>query len=134
VFIDDDVEKAVHQRAHPVLLAAEFIEARRHGVGVVPGRQPHGDEALRQHEPGDSVSLERRFAVVGGLPGRDRVHREEGVRPVHHGFGAFGLADGVLDRPAVQVEFLREVGQRLLVGIEDVAPDQGVVLDEVVRD
>ena len=74
------------------------------------------------------------FGLVGGIARYDGVHREEGVRLVDGGLGAFGVGDRVLDGPVVQAEFAREVLERGVVGVVDVGPHQGVGLDEVVGD
>jgi predicted methyltransferase MtxX (methanogen marker protein 4) len=130
--VDDHVEKAVHERADAVLLAAEFVEALRYRVDV----------ELRRHRtvisPRGTTNPEMRCTdnvetVVAGRFG-NRVHREEHVSVVDDGLGLFGFGDRVLDRPVVEPEFLREVLEDRVVRGVDVAPHQRVVLGEVVAD
>ena len=56
------------------------------------------------------------------------------MRAVDDGLGAFRIGDRVLHRPAVELEFVGQVLEDRVVGVVDVAPHQGVVLTEVVRD
>ena len=55
------------------------------------------------------------------------------MRLVDDGLGAFGVGDGVFDRPRVEVEFIGEILEDRVVGVVDVAPHQGVVGGEAVR-
>ena len=100
-----------------------------------------GDDAARQDEGRDLRELEPGCKDLVGFHGPvarvvelGRVHADEGVVRVHRRLGAAGVLDDVLDGVRVEAELLGELLEDAVVRFEDVDPDQGVLLLEVLRD
>ena len=134
--VDHHVEESVNQRSDPVLLPAEVVPALEYRGDVPRGREPDGDQCVGQHERRDAVlgQHRRRFRVGVGCGHVDGVHREEGVRGIDGGLHPLRGRHRVLHRPGVETQFLREIGERSVVGLVQVHPHQGVFFSEVIGD
>ena len=116
--VHDDVEQTVHQARDAVPRRVEFVPPPGDLLDVELRRQPDRHQGPLEDERGDPVFGEQcdRFGVgVGrghlhGVDGEERVGGVDGrLHPLRRG-------DRVLDRPDVETQLLRQIGECGVVG------------------